>query len=242
MTQIFDVEASEEFDLSTLDIAFIEAPDEPQQQYNPGRYEQTLRVVDTEDKEGVVALIKDELDGMDWTRVDYRYSAQEYNDEEYAEDGDYYHKSHELRTPPTIEFVEDYTVEVTADWVIEGAEHSDELEITLPSDFEGYTVEYEVVGTNDGIAVDGSGVALGTVTLKEPIDRVPQSGIRVVDYPDGEPETGIVYEHGDRPEPQSTIQRLRSLETATKETGPESRGVAQRIDELEDRIKELEGS
>ena len=241
MTQEFRIRTSSDTDLTGLNFGFIDDADGPTERYNPERYETRLFVADTESKSRVVETIEDELSDAEWATVEYRWTGSEYDDADYRDDPEYHLESHSLRTPPTIEYVEAFTARVEADYVIDGEKYSTDEEITAPES-DGYSKTFEVVGTADGVALDADGVTLGHITTKDPLDRIPRSGIETVAYPESGPDRETVIEIGDEPPSRSTLERLREIEVATKETGPDAREIAPRIDELEDRVDELEGS
>ena len=224
MTQIYTIEAASDQDLTDIQPDnHIREPEGPTEQFNPYRFETRLYYTDTTDRNAIETELSDRLQSEDWARVEYRHTTEEYDDPTYRDDAEYYHPVHELRTPPAIEWVEGYEVRVT--WW--GGEDTETL--PEPSEFsETHTIERD-------------GVALGDVTVKKPLDRIPRSGIDVRGYPDATAADEQVVSVGDRPERIGRDKQLHRIETAIDSTGPSGRGIAHRIDELEDRVSQLEG-
>lgn len=240
MTQQFEVRTSSTDALDLAGFEHVRDPEGPVEETNPMRTEWTFSVADTEPKADVIAELKAQLTGADWTTVEYRHALAEYREPEYCDDETYYHPVHGLRTPVSIEWLEGFTVAVEAAYVLDGTEYSIDTEATIAPAEDAFSRTDTLVGTAEGLEHNGAGVPLGRVTVKEPIDRIPRSGITVEDYPNGRDEAETVLEIGEEPESQPLRERIYALESATGAAGDSKRGIAHRIDDLDDRISALE--
>ena len=164
----------------------------------PTEYRATVYVADTEPLEDADAELKSVVEDAESATIRRRHTWREYDDETVA-DADYYDVNAEksLRTNPTVEHTTGYNVEVSAQIHIDGTEydHSETtLEIPEPTD---YARKDRLVATADGIeriaSDDGpkpvnelpysdtpeNAVSLGSVVVKEHIERIPRGGINV---------------------------------------------------------------
>lgn len=207
---------------AAIDYTPLREASGPTKRWTPEQYRTRIYAEDTDDKDAVVNSIESELADAEWARVDYRHTNSEYDDAKYRDDAEYYHDVHELRTPPTIEWLDGY--EVAVDWWA----GEDTETLSAPT---GYSETH---------AIERDGVELGRVTVKEPLERIPRSGIDVRDYPDATDGDATVVSIGDEPETEPTAKRIQQLERATGKDGQGQRGIAARIDDIEDRIDELE--
>lgn len=134
--------------------------------------------------------------------VDTSQTTVEYQQDEFADDPDYYpyNRSTGLRTP--VEYVnsDGYRLEITADIVVDDVESSVDTSVEFDPVTEDYTRRDRVVTDGDSVEIlkgdptdkpinngeppqapstpDGN-VSLATVTLKEHIDRITHGGIDV---------------------------------------------------------------
>ena len=160
-----------------------------------GRYHYS----DTEPKADIVADIEAIL--PDTATVDYRHTWAEYDDTK-TNDATYYpsHWDSGLRAPPTVSDT-GTTVSVSAEYLHGGTEYSDSLETDLPVPSD-YGQVHVIVADDTGLSVvssaevpnpkendtewpepDFTGVEVARVTMKSHIDRVPNGGIEVAEFP-----------------------------------------------------------
>jgi len=160
-----------------------------------GRYHYS----DTEPKADIVADIEAIL--PETGTVDYRHTWREYDDTK-TNDGTYYPSYWDsgLRAPPTVSD-NGTTVSVSAEYLHGGTEYSDSLktDLPIPSD---YGQVHVTVADDSGLSVVSSnevpnpkekdtewpepafsGVEVARVTMKSHIDRVPNGGIEVAEFP-----------------------------------------------------------
>ena len=162
----------------------------------PTEYRASVYVADTEPLEDADAKLKSVVEDAESATIRRRHTWREYDDDRVA-DPEYYDVNAEkgLRTLPTVEHTEGYNVEVLAHIHIDGTEyeHSETLEIYEPTD---YARKDRLVATADGIeriaGDDGpkpvnelpypetpeNAVSLGSVVVKEHIERIPHGGIK----------------------------------------------------------------
>lgn len=245
---VFNIRTSASTDVTSIDYTFLQDPEGPTKRWNPERYQTSLYIADTESKTDVISTLENELSGAEWATVDYQWRGGEYNDPEYRDDTSYYHENHSLRKPVEIEYVEAYDAHVEAVYEFDGTEYNESETITV-AEPEEYSRTFVVVGTSDGIGLGGSGVELGEITTKEPLDRIPRSGIETVAYPEPVDDERGVVEIGTEPESKPTNELLGKIDKAMSETGGNAKGLAPRVDNLEtqvddheQRISDLEGS
>ena len=154
---------------------------------------------DTEPKDDIVADIEAIL--PDTATVDYRHTWAEYDDTK-TNDATYYpsHWDSGFRAPPTVSD-DGTTVSVSAEYLHGGSEHTDSLktDLPIPSD---YGQVHVTVADDSGLSVVSSnevpnpkekdtewpepafsGVEVARVTMKSHIDRVPNGGIEVAEFP-----------------------------------------------------------
>ena len=161
----------------------------------PTEYRARVYLADTEPLEDADSELKSVVEDAESATIQRRHTWREYDDETIA-DPDYYDVNAEkgLRTNPTINHTEGYNVEVAAKIHIDGTEydHSDTLEIPEPTD---YARKDRLVATADGIKriagepgpkpvnklpypdTPENAVSLGSVVVKEHIERIPRGGI-----------------------------------------------------------------
>jgi len=160
-----------------------------------GRYQ----YADTEPKADIVADVEAIL--PDTATVDYRHTWAEYDDRN-TNDGTYYpsHWDSGLRAPPTVTDT-GTAVSVSVDYLYGGTEYADSLETDLPVPNE-YGQVHVIVADDAGLSVvssnevpnpkendakwpepDFTGVEVARVTMKRHIDRVPNGGIEVAEFP-----------------------------------------------------------
>lgn len=209
-------------DPAAIDYTPLREASGPTKQWTPEQYRTRIFAEDTDDKNAIVDSIETELRDAEWARVEYRHTNSEYDDAVHRDNEEYYHDVHELRAPPTIEWIDGY--EIGVEWW-DGA---DTETLSAPT---GYSETH---------AIERDGVVLGQVTVKDPLERIPRSGIDVREYPDKTDADATVVSIGDEPETEPTAMRIQQLERATGKDGQGQRGIAARIDEIEDRIDELE--
>lgn len=244
MTQRLTIRTSASTDLTTVDHTAIRDPDGPTERYSPYHHWQSvLYCADTDDVQAVVdRLASAGLADATWATVEYTHTLAEYDDATYRDDAAYYHAVHGLRTPPSIEWTDDYTVAVTAAWVLDGTEYSvDGATITIGPATDTYERTDRLVGRADGtVTVGGDGVRLGTVTVKEHIDRIVAGGIDAADYPDARDDATTVYATGTEPSERTVEERLHRIAQGVGADGEGKQGIAHRIDDLETRVENLE--
>ena len=162
----------------------------------PTEYRATVFVADTELLEDADAKLKKVVEDAESASIRRRHTWREY-DEETIADPDYYDVNSDkgLRTLPTINHTEGYKVEVSAQIHIEGTEYDHEttVQISEPTD---YARKDRIVATADGIEriagesgpkpvnelpypdTPENAVSLGSVVVKEHIERIPLGGIK----------------------------------------------------------------
>ena len=161
----------------------------------PTEYRATVFLADTEPLEDADSELKSVVEDAESATIRRRHTWREYDDETVA-DPDYYDVNAEkgLRTNPTINHTEGYNVEVTAQIHIDGTEYDYETTVEIPEPTD-YARKDRLVATADGIeriaGDDGpkpvnelpypdtpaDAVSLGSVVVKEHIQRIPRGGI-----------------------------------------------------------------
>ena len=152
-------------------------------------------LADTEPLEDADAELKSVVEDAESATIRRRHTWREYDDGRVA-DAEYYDVNSEkgLRTNPTVEHTEGYNVEVSAQIHIDGTEYDHETTLETPEPTD-YARKDRLVATADGIeriaGDDGpkpvnelpysdtpeNAVSLGSVVVKEHIERIPRGGI-----------------------------------------------------------------
>lgn len=167
-----------------------------------------------------------------------------------ADDPDYYDPALEtgLRTQPRIQRSWRFTLEYDSLYIlVDGEEISiegDYLDIEPP---ESGRDEVGVFASADGeVGFDGDVeiarldvhpgkiVSIDTADFSLPTSEWEQQMVR------GDPPDYLANESVGFPDPVPLGDRVRDLEAATGKGGPGERGIAQRIDDIEDRLEDLE--
>ena len=163
----------------------------------PTEYRATVFVADTEPLEDADAGLKSVVEDAESATIRRRHTWREYDDETVA-DPDYYDVNAEsgLRTNPTVEHTEGYNVEVAAKIHIDGTEYDHETTVEIPEPTD-YARKDRLVATADGIGriagddgpkpvnelpypdTPADAVSLGSVVVKDHIERIPHGGINV---------------------------------------------------------------
>ena len=162
----------------------------------PTEYRATVYLADTKPLEDADSELKSVVEDAESATIRRRHTWREYDDDRVA-DADYYDVNAEsgLRTNPTVEHTEGYNVEVSAQIHIDGTEYDDETTVEIPEPTD-YARKDRLVATADGIeriaGDDGpkpvnelpyrdtpaDAVSLGSVIVKEHIERIPHGGIK----------------------------------------------------------------
>lgn len=212
MTQRFTVRAAGIDSIDLSEHAQLRDPEGPTDRFNPVRTEWAFYVADTADADAVVAELETQLSGAEWATVEYRHTLAEYDDAEYMDDPDYYHPVHTIRSTPTLSIIDGYTLGVEADVVIDGSETSIDTTIDIDPVSDGYSRTDTIDATADGVSINDGGVTVGTVTVKEPVEGIPEAGIETVQYPDATADSGTPIRIGTEPESKGTTEWLHGLE------------------------------
>jgi hypothetical protein len=190
--------------------------------HNYARYYVSDRVAPTT----VVSSFESVVANADWVEIEGRHVWTEYQQDEYLHDETYYPHGMEngLRTPPEINYINGFGGKIAeAHFVIGGSEHSiTDKKITLSKPTE-YIRQDAVIVESDGSVsvVEGTeypnpkendidwpkrpdiptGAKVGAyVTVKSILDRIPRSGIEIVDVIGDDGERTVKYSHGTVPD------------------------------------------
>lgn len=163
-------------------------------------YQGTYRFADTEPRGALEEAAAEIVHGFEAASVDRRHTWREYDTEEFLRDVDYYPPDGYtgLRAPPVVSRDGGFKLVVEAEIAIDGNEFgvADSVKIATPAD---YARRDLIVATEDGLRVvsgepfdrptaggvvetpttASDKVAIGLVTVKEPVDGIPSSGIDV---------------------------------------------------------------
>ena len=162
----------------------------------PTEYRATVHVADTEPLEDADAELKSVVDDAESATIRRRHTWREYDDDRVT-DPDYYdaNSNKGLRTNPTVEHTTGYNVEVSAQIHIDGTEYDHETTVEIPEPRD-YARKDRLVATGDGIEriageagpkpvnelpypdTPENAVSLGSVVVKEHIERIPRGGIK----------------------------------------------------------------
>lgn len=190
--------------------------------HNYGRFYVSDRV----DSTTVVSSFESVVANADWAEIEGRHVWTEYKQDEYLHDETYYPYGMQngLRAPPQINYINGFEGEIAeAYFLIGGTEYSiTDKKITLSKPTE-YIRQDAVVVESDGSVsvVEGTeypnpkerdidwpkrpdiptNVKVGAyVTVKSILDRMPRSGIEIVDVIGDDGERTVKYSHGTVPD------------------------------------------
>lgn len=190
--------------------------------HNYGRFYVSDRVAPTT----VVSSFESVVTNADWAEIEGRHVWTEYQQDEYLHDETYYPHGMKngLRAPPEINYINGFEGEIAeAHFVMGGSEHSiTDKKITLSNPTEYIRQDAVVVELDGSVSVvegtehpepkennidwpkrpdiPSSTKAGAYVTVKSILDRIPRSGIEIVDVVGDNGDRAVEYSHGTVPD------------------------------------------
>lgn len=218
MTQHLTVEVSESVSLDLSAYEHLDPAAAERERFNPHRFEYAFTLADTVDRSAVATDIEAQLPTVTWATATWRWTPAEYDEAQYRDDATYSLADHDLVTPVTFA-VDGWGLTVT---------YADETWTETYSEPAGYSETHEVTR---------NGTVLGSVTTKQPIDGLPESGLDSRAYPPAAPAPETLLTVGTKPESEPIDSRLHRVEQGIgSASGEGKRGIAKRIDDLEDAV------
>lgn len=183
-------------------------------------------ISDRFDPAPVLSSVESVVTNADWAQIEGRHVWTEYSDDSYLNDETYYpyEMQNGFRAPPVIEYIRGFEGNVTeAHFMINGNEFSvtdEKISLARPTE---YIRQDAIVAELDGSisVIEGaeypnpknnniewpkrpeipSDVKVGAyVTVKSILDRIPRSGIEIVDVVGNDEERTVDYSHGTVPD------------------------------------------
>lgn len=217
----------------------------------PAYIELEVRLDVRDDPDRLVRDLEDIFDGAEWLVIHTRADDSETDVEEFRDDPAYYDPNLDngLRAPVVIDRTARFEIEIDQVYaVIAGDEvetGGETLEIDRPESGRErnslYLSSDGTISRNDGFRIADVEVHAGKIVSIEPrAFTLPSGEFGDPDVVRGDPPEPFVDDSENFPPEPSNEERLRKLEASTGTGRDPSRGISQRLDDLEDRVEALE--